>query len=210
MADVMNTTIRAGLGRRDSKRTRRDGQIPAELYGHKKENIHLSIPRTEVQSAVRHGAHLVELKGAVTESALIREVQWDPYGMEVVHLDLARVSMEELVEVSLSVELRGTAIGIKEGGVVQHVLYDAKILCPAGLIPDKLEAKISNLKVGEQFMARDLELPAGAKLITSPEQIVAQCVTPLAQADEQAVPVEPAEPELIGRKLKEDEEGEEE
>lgn len=209
MTDVMQTKIREGSGRRDAKRLRREGLIPAELYGHKKDNVHLSIPRSEIVAAVRHGAHMVELQGAVTESALIREVQWDHYGTDLLHVDLARVSKEEKVEVSLSVEIRGAAVGTKEGGIIQHVLYEVKILCPAGMIPDKLEAKISNLHVGDQLLARDLELPEGAKLLTSPDQIIAQCVTPLDQADEQAAPAEVSEPELIGRKLKEEEEAEE-
>lgn len=210
MADTLNTTNRDLLGKRDSRRLRVGGMIPAELYGHGQANVHLSIPRTEVVMAVRHGAHLVELKGAVNESALIRNVQWDPFGADVIHIDLTRVSAEEAVEVTLSVELRGTAAGTKEGGVVQHVLHDVKILCPAALIPDKLEVRVSNLKVGQQFTAGEIELPAGASLLTSPEQIIAQCVMPITEADTEAVPTEAAEPELIGRKAKEDEEAEEE
>jgi large subunit ribosomal protein L25 len=210
MAESLNTTNRELLGKRDSRRLRNGGMIPAELYGHGQSNVHLSIPRVEVQTAVRHGAHLVELKGAVNESALIRNVQWDPYGTDVIHIDLARVSAEEAVEVTLPVELRGTAAGTKEGGVIQHVLHDVKILCPAALIPDKLEARITNLKVGEHFTAGQLELPAGASLLTSPDQIIALCAMPIAEADTEAVPAEPAEPELIGRKPKDEEEGEEE
>jgi large subunit ribosomal protein L25 len=210
MAETLNTTNRDLLGKRDSRRLRIGGMIPAELYGHGQGNVHLSIPRTEVQMAVRHGAHLVELKGAVNESALIRNVQWDPFGADVIHIDLARVSAEEAVEVTLPVELRGTAAGAKEGGVVQHVLHDVRIMCPAGLIPEKLEVRISGLKVGEHFTAGQIELPAGASLLTSPDQIIANCVLPAAETDAEAIPTEGVEPELIGRKAKEDEEAEEE
>jgi large subunit ribosomal protein L25 len=209
MADTLNTQLRDALGKRVARRLRRDGNIPAELYGHGEANVHLSIPRLELQAAVRHGAHLVELKGAVTESALIRDVQWDPFGAEVLHVDLARVSAEESVEVTIAVELKGIAIGVKEGGVVQHVLHDVRIMCPAALIPDKLEARISNLHVDEQFTAGQLELPAGAQLLTDPDQIIAQVTTPVEQAEEEPVPAEPGEPELIGRKAKEEEEAEE-
>ena len=209
MADTLNTSSRELLGKRDSRRLRVGGMIPAELYGHGQGNVHLSIPRGEVQNAVRHGAHLVELKGVVNESALIRNVQWDPFGTDVIHIDLTRVSAEEAVEVTLAVELRGTAAGAKEGGIVQHVLHDVRILCPAALIPDKLEVRISQLKIGQHFTAGEIELPAGASLLTSPEQIIAQCITPATDDDVESVPAEPAEPELIGRKAKEEEEGEE-
>jgi large subunit ribosomal protein L25 len=210
MAEVLNSALRESLGRRESRRLRRSGHIPVELYGHGKANVHLSVPLLELQTAIRHGAHLIELTGAVAESALIRDVQWDPLGVDLLHVDLARVSAEEAVEVTVAVELRGTAAGTKEGGVVQHVLHDVRILCPAGLIPDKLEARISQLQVNQHFTAGQLELPTGAKLLTSPDQIIATCNTPMVQADEAAVPAaDVSEPELIGRKPKEEEEAEE-
>jgi large subunit ribosomal protein L25 len=208
MADVLTVKIRESFGKLESRRMRRRGEIPAELYGHGEPNAHLVLPMTEITTAIRHGAHLVELKGAVNESALIKEVQWDPYGTAVLHLDLARVSAEETVEVMLHVELKGTAPGTKEGGIVQLVLYDVKILCPAGLIPDKLEAKIGNLQVGGQLTAGELELPKGATLVTPADQLVAQCVLPVVHEEvAAAVQAEGNEPELI-RKPKEVAEGE--
>jgi large subunit ribosomal protein L25 len=192
------------VGRRGARRLRASGQIPAELYGHGEANVHLSIPVSELQAALKHGAHLVELRGAVEDSALIREVQWDPFGAELLHVDLARVSAEESVEITLAVELRGTAAGTKEGGIVQQVLHEIRILCPAGMIPDKLEARISQLQIGQHFTAGQLELPQGATLVSSPDQIIAICAAPFVQPEVEAVPAEAAEPELI-RKPKEEE-----
>lgn len=210
MADVLTTTLRQTFGTQESRRMRRRGDVPAELYGHGEPNAHLVIPKAELQAAVRHGAHLVELKGAVNESALIKSVQWDPFGSEVLHVDLARVDAEETVEVTLHLELKGSAPGTKEGGVLQVILHDVKILCPAGLIPDKLEVKIGNLRVGGHITAAELELPAGASLVTSPDQVLVQCAVPHVQEELTAgVPGEVAEPELI-RKPKEEEEGAEE
>jgi large subunit ribosomal protein L25 len=207
MAETLKTALRESLGKRESRRLRRDGRIPAELYGHGQANAHLSISAGELQTAIRRGVHLVELTGAVNESALIRDVQWDPFGTDVLHVDLARVSAEESVEVTLPVELRGTAAGAKEGGIVQHVLHDVRILCPAAMIPDKLEARIGQLQLGQHFLAGQLELPAGATLLTSPEQIIAICSAPMVQAEEEeVVPAEASEPELIGRKPKEEQE----
>jgi large subunit ribosomal protein L25 len=205
MVESLNTKLREKLGKHSTRRLRRVGEVPAELYGHGQSNVHLTIPSSELRTVLRHGAHLVELKGAVNESALIRQVQWDAFGTDILHLDLARVSAEETVEVSLPVELRGTAAGVKDGGIVQQIVHSVRILCPAGLIPDKLEARISQLAVNDHFTAEQLELPQGATLLSNPEQIIAMCVTPLAQAEPEAVPAELSEPELIGRKPKEDE-----
>ena len=204
MADVLNTTLRDTFGTQRSRRLRRRGEVPADLYGHGEPNAHLLLPKLEVNAAVRHGAHLVELKGAVNESALIKEVQWDPFGTEVLHLDLARVSAEETVEVVLHLEVKGTAPGTKEGGILQVVLHDIRILCPAGLIPDKLEVKVGNLHVGGHITAGELELPKGASLVTGEDQVLVQCVLPQVEDDAAAVPAaETNEPELI-RKAKED------
>lgn len=210
MAESLNTQIRGKLGRGGTKQLRRTGQIPAELYGHGLENVHLSIPANDAISVIRHGTHLVELKGAVNESALIREVQWDTFGSQLLHVDLARVSAEETVEVTIAVEIKGVAAGAKDGGIVQHVLHDVRILCPAGVIPDKLEARISGLQLGGHFTASELVLPEGASLLTSPEQIIAICAAPAAQAEVAAAPAEVNEPELIGRKPKEEDEASEE
>lgn len=192
------------MGRAQCRRMRKRGEIPAELYGHGQPNTHLTLSSSEVSAAVRHGAHLIELKGAVNESALIKDVQWDAFGTTVLHLDLTRVNAEETVEVTLHVEVRGTAPGTKEGGVVHHVLHDITIMCPAGLIPDKLEARVTNLHLDGHITAGDIELPNGATLVTDPEQVVVQCTLPEAQDDEGGVPGETVEPELI-RKAKESE-----
>jgi large subunit ribosomal protein L25 len=208
MAETLTAQLRESLGKRGARRLRGTGQIPVELYGHGEANVHLAIPSAELEAAIRHGAHLVELRGAVTDSALIRDVQWDAFGTELLHVDLARVSAEESVEVEVAVDLRGTAAGTKDGGVVQHVLHEVRILCPAAMIPDKLEARISQLQVGQHFTASQLELPQGASLLTSPDQIIAICSAPMVHAEDEAVPAEANEPELIGRKPKE--EGDEE
>lgn len=209
MPDALNVALRQSLGKQESRRMRLRGEVPAELYGHGEPNAHLMLPISELQTAIRHGAHLVELKGAVNESALIKEVQWDPYGSQVLHVDLARVSAEEMVEVTLHVELKGTAPGTKEGGLLQLILHDVRILCRAGMIPEKLEAKVLNLHVGDQLTASDLELPEGASLITPADQLVAQCVLPTVHEEATGAPAaEVAEPELI-RKPKEEEEASE-
>ena len=72
--------------------------MPAVLYGHGEENAHLSIPERQVKTLIRHHSKTVELSGAIKDTALVSEVQWDPLGIEVLHLDLIRVNLKELVE----------------------------------------------------------------------------------------------------------------
>lgn len=210
MVDKLNVSVREEKGKRRVRRLRRDGFIPAVLYGHGEENIVLSVPEPELDAAIRHGSQLVDLTGAVSESALIREVQWDTYGLEVLHIDLTRVSKTEQVEVTVSIELRGDAPGTREGGVVEQLLHEVDIECPAVAIPESITVNINDLNLDDVITADQLELPEGGTLITSAEQPVVQCLTPLVEEEEAVPGVETIEPEVIGREDEEAAEGEKE
>ena len=148
MAVILNPTKREELGTSRARRLRRAGQIPAVLYGHGEANVNLAVPAGDILQAIRHGDKLVEIRGAANESALIREVQWDAFGTEVLHLDLTRVSADESVEVTVTVDLRGEAPGTKQGGVIEHVTHEITLVCPAAAIPDRLEISINALGCG--------------------------------------------------------------
>jgi large subunit ribosomal protein L25 len=207
MADVMNVSLRSEHGTGRVRRLRRSGQTPAILYGHGEANVSLAIPTAEVKAVLRHGAKLVDLQGSLSEKALIRAVQWDCYGHDVLHLDLTRVSELERVQVTVSLELRGEAPGVKEGGLVDHHLFDVEIECPAGEIPDKLVASIKNLHLGQSILLADVPLPPHVVVLTPTDTVVVTCeAQATGEAAEEAV-AGPAEPEVIGRKP--EEEGEE-
>jgi large subunit ribosomal protein L25 len=184
------------------------GQVPAVLYGHGEETVSLTVLRDQLDAVLRHGGHVVELKGAVSDSALLKAIQWDSLGTQVLHVDLARVSAGERVAVTLAIELRGDAPGSHDGGVVEHPLHEVEIECPVAKIPEKLVVNINHLELNGVIHASDLELPEGAKLLVAPESVVAHCIV-VGEAPEGVVG-EPGsdEPELIGRKPQEGEEEE--
>jgi len=207
MAETLDVTVRGDLGKRNTRRLRRDGVVPAILYGHGQDNVCLSIPAEQVETAVRHGSRLVNLAGAVSEKAFIRELQWDTFGLEVLHMDLARVSEHEQVEVHVAVELRGEAPGVKAGGVIQHLVHEVPLRCEVTSIPEKLFVNVNHLNLGDSITISQLTLPANAAILLDGDDIVVQCVEPAAEVEEEAGAA-PAEPEVIGRK-KEEEESEE-
>jgi large subunit ribosomal protein L25 len=208
MAEVLNVKVREERGKRPVRRLRRAGAIPAVLYGHGEKTVSLSIPQAEVSAAMRHGSRLVELKGDVSEKAFIRDLQWDTYGLEVVHMDLARISEHERVKVQVAIELRGEAPGVKEGGVVHHLIHELSIECAVSAIPDKLHVNINHLTKGGEIKVSDLAVPEGVKVLTGADEVVVNCEEPVEMPEEAAVSLEGAEPEVIGRKA--EEEGEEE
>jgi large subunit ribosomal protein L25 len=208
MAEVLNTKKRETRGKRNAKRLRLAGSIPAILYGHGEENQSLQVVADEMATVIRHGGRVVELKGAVNEKAFIRSTQWDVYGIEVLHVDFTRVSEHERVEVKVNVELRGQAPGVKDGGAVEHLVHEIEIECEALSIPEKIEVSIMELKIGDAITAGEVTLPAGAKLLSDPDDVVVHCVVHReeeAEEGEGAV----AEPEVIGRKAGDEDEAEE-
>lgn len=210
MPEVLTTKKREPHGKRASRRLRREGLVPVNLYGHGQQNVYLSVAVDQVKSAIRHGARVIELTGAVEEKAFIRELQWDTYGVNVLHLDLTRVSADERLEVTVTIELKGQAPGIKEGGVVEHVTHEIDIECPATEVSEKLIVSVSDLHLDGEIRAGSLELPPGAKLLSSPDDVIVHCVKPRVMEEEgAAATAESAEPELI-RKPAEEEEGAEE
>jgi large subunit ribosomal protein L25 len=208
MSENLNVKARKSSGKREARRLRRTGGIPAILYGHGEANCSLIVASDEMKLVVRRGSRVVELKGAVNEKAFIRDLQWDVYGTEVLHIDFARVSEHERIEVKVAVELRGQAVGVKDGGVVEHFIHEVEIECEALSIPDKLELNINDLKIGDHLTAADLRLPPGAKLISDPEAVLVHCVQARSEDEMEAPAGGAVEPEVIGRKA-EDEEAEE-
>lgn len=209
MAEVLKVVSRDSRGKREAKRLRRSGSTPAVLYGHGEANVALSLASDAIAAAVRHGARVVELSGVVNEKALIRELQWDTYGIDVLHVDFARVSEHERVQLEVKVELRGQAPGIKEGGIVELLVHELEIDCEALSIPEKIEVNVKDLHLNGQIHAADIKLPDGVKLLTDGELLVAQCVVPAAEEDLEAGEATGAEPEVIGRKADEEGEGDE-
>jgi len=212
MRAVLNAAVRTEVGSNAVKQVRKAGRIPAVLYGHGEQNVNLSLAGDEVSALIRHGGKLVDLKGDVADTALIRDVQWSTFGTDVLHVDLARVSADERVHVTVPVEVKGTAAGTREGGVVELVVHDVEVECSAATIPDKIEVRVHELQLGQSLKAGDIPLPEGMRMLADPDMIIVHCVGRATEEEEEAAAAaaEAAEPEVIGRKGKAEEEEEEE
>ena len=208
MADVLEVENREKMGTAASRRLRQAGRVPVVLYGHGEETSHLSVSETQVQAMLRHHSQTVTLTGDVKDTALVREVQYDPLGIEVLHMDLVRVNLKELVEVTVPIYQQGEAAGLREGGVLLENLHAVDIRCPAGKIPDQLVLNVSDLHIGGHLTAGDLELPEGVELVTPPETVVAHVEEPKEQLEEVGEEGAGEEPELISKGGESTEEGE--
>lgn len=209
MTDVLHVSLRKDTGTRPVRRLRMQGLIPAILYGHGEENVSLSVPTSELEATIRHGGKMVDLAGDVSDKALIRSVQWDSLGSHILHVDLNRVSESESVVVTVPVELRGEAPGAKQGGIVEHHVFNVEIECPAGEIPEKLSVSIKELQLGEAITVAEVPLPEHVELLTPTDTVVVSCPAHGVPEDEEeeaeAAVAEGGEPEVIGRKAEDSE-----
>ncbi|MDE0938471.1 MAG: 50S ribosomal protein L25 [Pirellulales bacterium] len=209
MANTLEVKKRETRGTLNARRDRAAGRTPAVLYGHGAENVSLSVDSNAVAHSVQHGSPLVELAGDLKQSALISDIQWDPMGNRILHIDFIRVKADERIEVSVSIELRGISPGTKQGGIINQSMHDTLVECAAAAIPEKLEININHLELGEFISAEQIELPNGVKLVCGPDTIFVQCNEPLPDMDEgeEQIGSDGAEPEVIGRKAAEEEAG---
>jgi large subunit ribosomal protein L25 len=167
------------------KALRREGLIPAALYGHDGANsISLTIPAKEAQILLRDAAinnTLIDLKIpdiAWKGKALIREVQAHPWKRTLHHLSFFTVSAKQLVEVVVPVILTGKAAGIKEGGIVDQSMTELKIACAADSIPESIEVDITNFDIGTILHVGEIILPNGATALDDLERTAISIVLP--------------------------------
>ena len=201
---------REHVGTRYARRLRQEGRLPAVIYGHKQDPVHVSLDRREFTDLLHHHTHLLEVK--VDENAapcLIKDVQWDHLGAEVVHVDLTRVDLTESVTVEVEIQLAGEPVGLKETGtILEQLLSMLEIECLATQIPEEIRVDVSHLNVGESTTVGDLALPEGVKATAAPETLVAR-VEEVRRVEEEEVveEVEGEEPAVIGREAEDGVEG---
>lgn len=198
---------RSEMGSRANKRLRNAGHLPGVIYGHKEAVLPITLPKKTVVDHIKHGAHLFDLNlDGKSEKVLIKEVQYDHLGIEVIHVDFARVSLDEKVKVTVSLELKGTPKGEADGGVLQQIIAELDIECVVTDIPDIIRHNVTDMEKDSVLHIKDLKLPAGVKVLQDEDLIVATVKEIVESAAAEAAEGESAEPELIGRKPAEGEE----
>jgi large subunit ribosomal protein L25 len=205
---VLKTQKRERRGSRASEQLRKQGLVPAVVYGHKEATEVVSLPHDELLYAVRHGARVVDLqleKGV--QKAQIAELQWDHLGKDVLHADFKRVSADERITIQVRIELRGIAPGVTAGGVLEQLMHTVTIECLAIAVPDSIRVNVAELQVDGSIHVRELVLPPDVKAMDDPEDVVIHVAKPMAEAEPTAAEAAAiAEPEIVGRRVAEAEE----
>ncbi|MDO8304086.1 MAG: 50S ribosomal protein L25, partial [Sedimentisphaerales bacterium] len=168
-AVVLKAQIRDGGGSKKSTALRQKGMIPAVVYGHKENPVSIAVSLRDFLANLHHGSRLfdVEIVGK-QEKLLIKDVQYDYLGKDVIHADFMRVDLTEKIKISVPIELKGTAKGAADGGIVDQHLSQLEVECMVTNIPDAIVVSIKELGIGDSIHAADIKLPAGVALITDP------------------------------------------
>lgn len=154
---------RAGVGKGPARQARRDGNIPAVVYGPEIEPMSVSVPEREFRAAMKaaHSSSILTLTVDGKENRVIlRELQRDPVSNKVVHLDFHAISMSKPIYVSLPIKFIGVPRGVKtDGGIMQATMREMEISCLPSDIPDQFEIDVTDLGIGDSLHVEDLSIP---------------------------------------------------
>ena len=216
---IVEAATRETRGKNAARRIRLTGQVPAVLYGGKGASQALEVNAKQVtailRSATGHNTIFKVKTKESEETAIVKDWLVDPVNGHLLHVDLLRIAMDVRMRVKVPVHTFGEAQGVKvQGGIFEIVTREVEIECLPSEIPTEFRMDISNLMMGMQLQAGDIQLAPGIKLITDPVRVLAHVVALRVEEEKpaEAVAAEasaPAEPELIKKGKKEVEEGEE-
>ena len=208
MAELtLEVSRREAKGKEIAKKLRASGKVPAVVYGGHRDPVAIEVDRKTVSELLQKSEHGVRsiflLKMAGTDQqrhAMIKDIQIDPINRKMTHIDFVRVLMDEVVRVNVPVHLNGTAIGVKEGGLLDFQVRELHVECLPNAIPDTIEVDISNLGHHDYIRVGDITAPEGVKVLDDPERVVVGVTHAKAEPAPEAAAVDataPAEPEVI-------------
>jgi len=199
--EQLKAVPRTEMGTRVSRKLREAGQLPAIIYGHGQAPEAVTVGARELSILLGHGARMIEIElNSKKLPYLIKAVQYDHLDQLPIHLDLARVNLDERVTVSISIELKGTPKGVGDGGILEQIMNEIELDCLVTEIPDTLDPLVTDLGVGDALLVKDLGLPAGVNATAGDEDKVALVREAEEEVEADADGEEAAEmPEVIGR-----------
>jgi large subunit ribosomal protein L25 len=193
----LHAELRNKKGDSSTKALRRQGKVPAVFYIHDEDTVPISVDEKELHHLIQKKSNILDVifpDGKVQKS-ILREVQKDPVTDHILHVDLMGIKLTEKVRLTIPVVLMGTPAGVKEGGILEHLLREVEVEGLPLDIPDRIEIDVSNLNIGHVLTLKDVPIER-VRVITSLQQAVANVVQP------KVAKVETAEIEEIAQEEK--------
>lgn len=206
---ILNGNKRSNVSKSATNNLRRQGKIPGVIYSRHIKPISIEVMAGPLNSLVfTPKTHLISLniEGGESLDCIIKDVQFDPVTDRVVHFDLQAFDATETIQIEIPVQLSGSAIGVKEGGIVQHTLHKLDIECLPSAIPEHITIDITDLKLGDSVHVSDLKLE-NIEILNPEDTIIVSVTHPKVEKEPvaaEATGEEAVEPEVIGKGKSED------
>ncbi|NIZ46683.1 50S ribosomal protein L25 [Entomospira nematocerorum] len=181
---TINAQLRDQFGKNANGRLRREGSIPAVLYGEGRDgNVPLLLDNKEFNNTFKYinlNSTIVKLHidGQSDVEVLVKEYQFDPVRDQILHVDLYQIIRDELVKIRVPLQLTGTAIGLREGGVVNHQLKEIEVESMKRFAPSRVSIDISTLKIGDKFTVADIKALENVSFVTTNDTVVVSVDAP--------------------------------
>ena len=214
---TVRAKVREGRGKNDARRARREGMVPVNVYGGEGDAVAAMAPLSELAAILRSESgrntiFTLDIEGVGSSDVMFHERQVDPIRGRLIHADFTRLVKGQKIEVTVPLHLVGEPIGVRdEEGHLEQIIREIEIRCQPRDIPDAINVDVSNLHVHDVLHVSDIPPIEGVEILETPENVI---VTVGIVKEEPVAPAAveegaPAEPEVIGKGKKEDEEGEE-
>ncbi len=201
---VLNAEVRTLAGKK-SKRVRREGKVPGVYYAHGEQNIPIQVAKLSLDPLIYTSeTHVIDLRvGAETKKAILRDLQFDPITDRAVHFDLQGLREDEEITLEIPVVLTGgIPVGVRDGGLLSHILHKIRLSCLPKNIPGKIEINVSGLGINKAIHVRELKVP-NVTILDSPDDSVVAVVPPTVVKEAEAATAvaaeTPKEPEVVGK-----------
>ena len=216
---TLKVETREGSGKRVAKDLRNKRLIPAIVYKDGNDALKLQLVAKDLTDILHTKAGenaIVTLKisgskmEAKDKTVVIKEIQREPIKGDILHVDFNEISLTEALKVDVPLAAHGEPEGKKDGGTLEHIMWELQVECLPTEIPGKIEVDVSKLKIGDAIYVKDIKVPAGVKVLADPELIAMIVKPPKVEVPKEEVIVEGAiEPELIRKKKEVEEDAEE-
>lgn len=208
----LKAKIREEIGKEAVKKLRHQGFVPAVAYKGKN-SISIKVPAKDFLDVIntKAGENVVinlQVEGKkASRTVIIKEIQYHPIKGDTLHIDFNEISLTEAITVKVPIKVLGEAEGVKEGGVLEHIFWELEVECLPTQIPEDIPVDVSSLKIGDSILVKDLQVPAGVKILSDPETTVISVAVPHVEEAEVVKPEEElVEPEVIMEKKPKEEE----
>ena len=178
-------------GSQVARKMRKEGKIPGNYYYSGEENINLAIDKKVFRKAIHSGHHIFEVElNDITQYVMIKEVQYHPVTDEIIHIDLMRVRRDEKMTISVPIVLEGSAIGVKEGGILTHNLQLLEISCLPSDVPEHIVVDVTNFELNHVMNVSELKVDDNIEIITASDMDVLAIISHKEESLEPEIPTD--------------------